>query len=453
MIRLVPILTAAFLLSTVVHAESQQDLQARVNQLELVVQDLQDAFRQTQQGQAVAIPASPQRSGSGYAQADGWSNRMHVSGNADVGFLNGDANTPFSEGRWAVENLRLFFDIDLPMTPIPGSKSLFNQASLFFEWDLYREAELENQAGSMYLRLDGLFSQKALNLKVGRMPIPFGEEYQRFHEARPSNPFLSFTASSPYGWDEGAQLFGELGEGRLAYVFSIGNGDNGTDSNSDAEPQWTGRLSVRPTPWAKLSLSALRTGELRVGAWELGGTHLYTVGFPGTGSAAAYQDGVLVVDPSFTVDTTDAWQGDLMLTPVPWGDLWLSFGRAHLRSKGASSFDRDLSFGAAELVIKLAELLPVSPSLYIAGRFSTVGTFDSEEGYKFEMMNGANSVGYNISRADIISAALGYRLSQELTLKAEYSLFDIDLVDGVPLSFRRDARRRDFFGFGLSLGF
>ena len=145
-------------------------------------------------------------------------------------------------------------------------------------------------------------------------------------------------------------------------------------------------------------------------------------------------------------------QVDLVYKPAG-GRVWLSAGRGQLKSKAASSFDRDLTWGVAEVVWELGEFLDALDPLYVAGRFSTIGTFDSNEGYKFELLGSVDDLGYNIKRADVFSAAIGIPLSDRVTGKFEYSWLDLELVNGVPNSIRTASNDRDYFGFGIAIGF
>ena len=142
-----------------------------------------------------------------------WVEAFHLSGNADFTYLYGRQNSIADEGRFAAENMRLFFDVDVAGEVRLFDRTIFESASFFFEWDLVREAELKNEAGSLYARLDRIGGSQALNLQFGRMPLPFGEEYLRFHQQRPENPLISYSAPAPYNWDEGVMLFGSLGDG------------------------------------------------------------------------------------------------------------------------------------------------------------------------------------------------------------------------------------------------
>ena len=135
-----------------------------------------------------------------------WVDRFHLSGNADFDYLHGEHRSIADDGRFAVENARFFLDVDVSGEARLFDRTVFESSSFFFEWDLVREASLKNEAGSLYARIDRIAGVDALNLEFGRFPIPFGEEYLRFHQDRPSNPLISYSAPAPYNWDEGRHV-------------------------------------------------------------------------------------------------------------------------------------------------------------------------------------------------------------------------------------------------------
>lgn len=361
-----------------------------------------------------------------------WLKRIHLAGNADVSYLSGEENSPAAEGRFAVDNARFFLDVDL------GEKW-----SLYFEWDLVREAESKNQAGSLYLRLDEIFGGKALNLKVGRFPIPFGEEYPRFHEERPANPLISYSVGAPYNWDEGIEVFG--GIGRLKYNLAVQDGDDELNENFDSQPQIALKLGWRAADWAYLSFSAVDSGPVGKAALEWGGTHPRPFG---SGSDVPnYQRGVPVGDDPGNAVSFTAAEGDLVLEPGRAGRFWLSYGVIDIASSGSSAFDRQLAYYVAEARVDLG------PTYYLAARYSAIGTGDADEGYLLEAMNGGDDLGYNSESVSTLSVGGGARLGSRVVLKAEYSFYRFDLVRGVSADLAAAAKDRDYFSIGLSARF
>jgi hypothetical protein len=425
----------------------------RLSAFERRIQDLEEALLASGDGAAGTTEALwfPEDSLGDEAS------RFRISGNADVYYLFGEANSLAPDGRFTFENARIFADVDLGQGWDLGENPAFKSASLYFEWDFYREGALKNKAGSLYFRADELLGHEALNVKIGRFPIPFGEEYLRYSEERADNPLVTHSVPSLYGWDEGFLLFGDLDdEGTVDYQFAVQDGGDQLNANTQQALQLTAKLAARPSAWSYASLSALTSGDLgdaanpANSAFEWGGTHATPFGSGDYG--ASFQDGgVVVPDPSNELSMS-AWELDVVLTP-DWGRLWLAGGQIVIESGGDSSYDRTLAFGIAEAVMELGWISDALDPMYLAGRYSVMGTFDSDEGYLLEAMNGGGDLGFNTKSVSALSLGVGLPLSEVVTLKAEYAWYDFDLVDGVPGTLLDLAGQRDYFGIGFAIQF
>ena len=436
---------------------NQDDLQKRIKALEREVRELKSGsgYHQRQVEESQFPEKANQRLISQNLDQDQlgisdqlpkWIERFRLSGNADVVYFKGQDNSHSPDSRFAVDNARFFFDFDIS-----------DQASFYFEWDLVREFSSKNQVGQAYIRYDQLFDVEALNLKLGRVPIPFGEEYLRFHEQRFDNPLISFSAPAPYNWDEGIELFGSVYNNRLDYILAVTDGDDDFNKNTNEVVQVAGKISYRPFSWARLSLSALDTGRLGKSndagksAIEFGGSHAYPFGF-GT-DVVSYQDGIPISDNTNQEISVTAWEVDAVLNPSDWGQVWLAYGQVGIDSEGSSKFDRDLLYWIAEGIFELQKLSKQLTNYYLAARYSAIGTFDSGEGYMLAAMNDGKNLGYNTKDVHVISAGLGVRLHDNIKVKLEYSWFDFNLVKGVTSDIKNKANDRDLLGVGISAQF
>ena len=383
--------------------------------------------------------------------AGDWTERLEVSGNADFSYLRGQDNAIAENGRHAVENARLFFDFDLAGETNLLGGTAFRSVSFFLEWDLIRNFEMENQVGSAHARFDGLFGRRWLNARIGRMPIPFGEEYLRFHQQRPENPLISFSALSPYNWDEGLMLFGASPEGRFEYAVTVMDGDAYLNENRHSDASLNAKLTWNASAWAKFSVSGIRTGRVYKSAIEWGGTH----GMPvGSDQRPVFQDGVAVAaDPSKLLDDLVAVEIDAIIERDGLGRLWVAAGQIDADSATDSSYDRKLAYWIVEGVVEFGAFSQILERFYGAIRWSGIGTFDRDEGYLLEAMNQGGDLGFNARSVEALSGGIGIRLTPGLTLKTEYTWMDFDLVRGAEPSFGRAAGDRNYFGAGLSLSF
>jgi len=384
--------------------------------------------------------------------------RIHVAGNADVGFFYGEKNSAASGARFLIENARLYLDVDLGRDLDWSGRRLVHDASFYVEWDIARESEVQNKIGSLYLRLDRLADLEALSIKVGRFLVPFGEEYLRQSEARPENPLISFSAAIPYGWSQGILLFGPVVRDKIDYYVSLTSGQEGFDSNSGGRLQVDAKIDVRPAPWALLSVSGLRIGALGTAstpartAMEWSGANLSSFG-SGT-PVASFQEGTAVAaDSDPRLGGTAAWEADGGLRENGLGRLWLGVGGLRVRSADLSRYDRTLWYGIAEGVLEGESVSSSLEPLYVALRYSAIGTWTSQRGYLLGDQNAGSDLGYNSKSVSWWSLGIGVRLGPHLIAKAEYAWVDFDLVRGVPPSLTALASGRSYVGIGLSASF
>jgi hypothetical protein len=293
-------------------------------------------------------------------------------------------------------------------------------------------------------------------MKFGRMEIPFGEEYRRFHQQRTDNPLLSYSAPALWGWDEGIEFFGATPSQKVEWILAVTDGDWDI-ANTMHDVALTGKLTVHPAPWALVSVSGHRSGTIGTpdnSAWSA----LYISGwwaspFGLDSEEPNYQDGRPVPDdPDMALDL-NVGELDVILTSGRWGRLWFAGGMMGIRSHGDPRYDRDLAYGIAEGILRLGPLSPWLERFYLAARYSTLGTFDDEEGYLIQGMNEGYELGYNVDRVGITSVGLGMHLNQYITLKSEYSWYDFDVVEGVPGSLRSLGQAQNYFGIGATVGF
>ncbi len=108
--------------------------------------------------------------------------------------------------------------------PDPGfvikESSLFIEAqawedvSVFFEVQttmLQRDSTHDVRTAELYAHFRNIlrrWGDGLLNIKIGRVDIPFGEEY--LWQDAPDNPLVSNSAAYPWLWDEGAVFYGNI---------------------------------------------------------------------------------------------------------------------------------------------------------------------------------------------------------------------------------------------------
>jgi hypothetical protein len=179
--------------------------------------------------------------------------KIHLSGEGAVGFFHTGSEGQFPNSEFRVDEAKLFIE-----APIWNDVYAFGEINLVTRED----AKEHLRIGELYLEFENISRlwkrDGQLSLRVGRLDIPFGDEYLTRDAI--DNPLISHSLSDIWGVDEGVELFGAIG--KLHYVVALQNGGYPTMRDFDADKSVAGRLSYDPLDWLHLSASAMRTGGL-----------------------------------------------------------------------------------------------------------------------------------------------------------------------------------------------
>jgi hypothetical protein len=382
-----------------------------------------------------------------------------LGGSATLTSFNGAGGSVFGESRFDVWDARLFVDAELARDARLGEQPLFSDATLSFEWDLVRLGDLHNDVGDLYVDFRALTGRPWLNAQVGRFQIPVGENYKRFGKGTRENPFVTNTTGGTWWWDEGLRLFGQEADGRYGYVASLTDGEgffNG--GGGDADKQTTLKLWARPIEQFYFSLSGLHSGEIGtassegVGALWFGETWPRYIGDGSPVTTPIFQHGASVSPGPEEFHAVTLVGADVIANPAPHVRLWLGAGNADLDAEDSHAYDRRLRYWISELVLEGGMLSRSLAPFYLALRANGLGTYDRDKGYLLDFRYGS-SVGYNMQSLTAYSIGAGWHLTEDITLKAEYTLTDIGLVSGVTSAIRDAAERSDFFAAALGVDF
>ena len=293
-----------------------------------------------------------------------------------------------------VDEARIFLD-----APVANNVYFFTDIQLAAR----EEHSLYTQLGELYLDFQDVSQlwgkDGQLNVRAGRMFIPFGEEYQNRYAME--NPLISRSLADFWGIDPGVELYGTLG--KFSYVAAVQNGGDNGVRDFDADKSVTARVGFTPNKHWHFSVSALRTGDLDAANDYFSALWFASGWFKSTGSPATTKFHVDLAQ----ADLTARWDS---------GHVSASGGVAHYGDNDtAQNNARDIYYWSVEAQQDL------SKKFFVAARFSQIfaehgypltgyGTFDN---YLF-----ANPA-TELSR---LSLGAGWRLSDRLILKAEYSL-------------------------------
>ena len=338
--------------------------------------------------------------------------KVNISGEGGVAFFNTGSEGFAPDSDFRVDEARLF--VEAP---------IWNEVYFYSEVDLAtrENTDLNPKLGELYLDFEDVSQlwghDRQLNVRAGRMDIPFGEEYLTRNAIDDS--LISHSLTDLWGIDPGVELYGSAG--KFSYVVAVqnGSGANGVqDFNGDKSV--AGRIGYDPAPGLHLSVSGMRTGNLNAQNDEL--------------SAIWFSNGFFrSLSSSATTFHANLVEGDVS---ARWSSGHVSAFGGYARygdNDPTADNGRDIFYYSVEGVQQLPH------KFYAAARFSEImadkglpivgyGNFDN---YFFDDLS---------SELWRLSLGMGYRFSDRLVIKAEYSFERGKEVDGD----RRD--HEDFFG-------
>jgi hypothetical protein len=242
-----------------------------------------------------------------------------------------------------------------------------------------------------------------LGIRVGRMDIPFGEEYISRYVV--DNPLISHSLTDLWGKDEGIEFYG--GVGQFDYVFAVQNGGHPALSDFNRDKSIAGRIGWKPAQWLRVSGSAMRTGDLDAANDSL--------------SELWFGNGFLrATGPGATIFHGDAFEGDVQAS---WktGQLKIAGGLIKYGDNApvASASSRDIYYYYVEAL----QRVPGREKLYGAARFSQIF---ADRGVPIVGSGDFGAYLFNPATATDriwrMSLGGGYHFSEHLVAKLEYTL-------------------------------
>ncbi len=374
-----------------------------------------ELFGLTQRVEAAGVAApAPARSASRERE-------VRISAEAGVAFFNTGSQGQFPKAEFRVDDPVIAFE-----APVWKDVYFYTELKL-----LPRDTNVEDfQLGELYVdfeNVSAVWGQPGLlNVRVGRLNIPFGEEY--LVRGPVSNPLISHSLSDVWGVDEGIEAYGRVGP--VSYVVAVQNGGESRLRDFNADKSITARLGWDPTRWLHLSGSAMRTGELASVADNLSEVWFGNAFFRALGPTS--RTGTFWANLA-QVDATARWKR---------GHLGVALGRVRYDdSDTAADNSRRFRYGYVEGVQEIAG------RLFGAARYSAIRV---PQGYP---LAGWGPLGTFFFRPVLTeeltrtSVGLGYRFGPPLVLKVEYTWETGRTTTGT----KRD--KEDFFGTEVGVRF
>ncbi|HET7626210.1 MAG TPA: hypothetical protein VFM25_13185 [Verrucomicrobiae bacterium] len=235
--------------------QQNEALQRQLNQQQKTIDALVRQVREIQNSNANSSEESaPAQDDFERKSASGFSlGKVQISGEGGVGLFETGSNGRFPNSEFRVDEAKLFVD-----APVWGNVYGFAELNLAQQ----EGDDVTLELGELYLDVEDISElwgrSGQLSLRLGRLDIPFGEEYQWRDDI--DNPLISHSLTDFWGVDEGVELYGSAG--KFSYVVAAQNGGLSDVRDFNADKSISGRLSFDPKPWLHLSVSGMRTGDL-----------------------------------------------------------------------------------------------------------------------------------------------------------------------------------------------
>jgi len=321
--------------------------------------------------------------------------KIHLSGEGGVAFSHSGSKGAYPNSEFRVDEAKLF--VEAP---------LWKDVYFFSEINITTREMNDGtvRLGELYLDFENLsrFWNRDgwLNLRVGRIDIPFGEEYQTRDAI--DNPLISHSLTDIWGVDEGLEIYGSVA--KVQYALAVQNGSISTGRDFDADKSIALRIGYDPTKRVHVSLSAMRTGALAVN---------------GDGFSELWFGNAFIRSLDEVNATT--FQANLIEA-----DVQARWSQGYL--KGAGGYVKYNDNGSADLhrevyYYYLEGLHHLLPKFYAAARWSQIFAPNGfpilgNGNWADYFMGPGSSLTENLSR---LSLGLGYRFNSNLLLKGEFS--------------------------------
>ncbi|HWD94553.1 MAG TPA: hypothetical protein VG938_19650 [Verrucomicrobiae bacterium] len=318
--------------------------------------------------------------------------KVHLSGEGGVGLFESGSEGASPNSEFRVDEAKLFVDAQ-----VWGDVYAFAELNLATR----EEPDVELHLGELYLDVEDISKlwgrTGQLNARIGRLDIPFGEEYLTRDVI--DDPLISRSLSDIWGVDEGLELYGSLG--KFNYVAAVQNGGISDTRDFNGDKSVTGRLSYDATPHLHFSVSGMRTGDLSAQQDTL--------------SALWFSDGFIRPLGAGSVFHANLVEGDVAWR-LPHGHVSAFGGYIRYNDNDpAANNGRDVYYYSVEGVHDIAG------KLYGAARFSQIFA-----PHGFPIVGNADMNAYLFGpladRMWRLSLGLGYRWNEHFILKTEYTL-------------------------------
>lgn len=327
--------------------------------------------------------------------------KVNLSGEGGVAFFNTGREGFAPNSEFRVDEARLFIE-----APIWKSVYFYGDVDLA----THENTDLALYLGELYLDFEDVSQlwgrDGQLNIRAGRMNIPFGEEYLLRNAI--DDPLISHSLSDLWGFDPGVEIYGAAG--KFGYVLAVQNGGRSGVQDFNGDKSVTGKICFDPDKHWHFSVSGMRTGDLSAQNDFLSAEWFGNGFFQSLGS------------PATTVFHANLVEGDVT---ARWASGHVAafggYARYGDNDPGVNN-GRDIFYYSIEGVQNLPR------KFYAAARFSEVL---AQRGVPVMGFGSGNDY-FSALTTELwrLSLGLGYRFSDRLLIKTEYSFEQGREADG-----------------------
>lgn len=367
-------------------ADTNRQLQQQLAAQAKTISELQARMATLEQSRTDAAAAPTAAA----APAAGGDETVRLSAEVGLGYFQSGSDGAFPDGQFQVREARLYVEA-------PVWHSIFFHSEL----DLMTPEASDSNVhfGELYADIEdvpGPWSEGAVNLRLGRINIPFGEEYQVRNVME--NPLISHSLSDIWGYDQGIEAYGKAAG--ISYAGGVLDGGINQLRNFHSSRSAAARIGYSGAKWWKVSASAMRTGRIASTGDQLSAVW-FGNGFFRTVTTGAAQFWANLVE----ADAKVKWNGGAVNGAV---------GQAQANDSRPGDFRR-LNYYYVEATQAF------TPELYGAVRWSEIR---APGGYPLAgqgLMGEYFFSGLLTTRLQRLSVGAGYRFGDPVVLKVEYS--------------------------------
>lgn len=380
--------------------------------------------------QADEIEAIDDSGGSNVLSKPWWRN-FHISGFGAAGYYDTGSAGTRDNGGFEIKEASLFVLAEA-----------WNNVDFFIELQTNRlgsDSDKYTRTGEVYVHFHDIALTESITVgaKLGRIDIPFGEEY--LWQDAIDNPLITNSAAYPYGWDEGVLLYGDVGGVNWIVAVTDGTDDRSVEENSDKAINV--KVYGSPLEPLYLSFSLMTNGDVSKSAIEFGGSHFRPVGVAHQSTLGASADTEVSAQ---LIEVNAKYEFSFASSEAY---IAASMGSAEADDSDAF-YRRDLRWFSLEPGIQLHE------DWFATLRYSEIGTYDGDAGYHFDgktFAGGNAAFGYDVRRFQRSSVALNWMPNPHLRGKLEIARDRFELIDASPLNPRNGDR--GFAGLEIAVAF